>query len=882
MNDRDSTRWLLAVDAGLVLSVFAVPFAYGGRHSIGETLLVFAAVWSSLVWALFQMFHTQPSWIRTRVEPILLAFLAVGILQVIRLPQALLAWLSPSTVDVLPLWSSSDATSPFSGPWPYLSLSVSETTPRIAIGLAYVLLFYVTAQRVRSLDDAGRVLKWIASAGAAMALFGFLQFFFSNGLYYWVIDLPQGTMSDRLKGAFLNKNHFAQFVALSIGPLTWWLVSRTEERADERPQKFNETQRRRIPRAVTTGFLIVSVGLVSTAVLVSRSRGAFVSVGVSCAVMVLALYARSLISRRLLAGVAGAGAVGLLVLAILGHRELGRVAERLENWDNNGRFDIWQANLDVFQEFLLVGTGLGSHLDIHQRHLDTPFAIGQYSHAESGFLQIATETGIVGLVVAAICLTLCIYWCGYGVRMSQDRRATLLLCAALCSLMISSLQSVADFVWYVPGCVVPALLQMACACRVFQIERDRQRPKSRPREILLPRPVFAVVVILVLPIGGWMASQWLPRLQAQAHWTNYRKVILSGKTGKDISRDINVVSDSRWPVLQQVLRDLRAAVRLNSNDSRVHTRLAVQYTRLFHLLQKESDAALPLNQIRDAAENGGFESHEEVVEWLHRAFGDNMKYAFAAAKHAHRAIELNPIDGIAWLYLSELSFLLDSPPGYDRKCIAQSLELRPYNAQVLYAAGRDARLDGDVEQWVEYWKMAFQRDEDIQLEIIRSMAEWTPAPVEIVVKAFEPDIDAVERMIDVLKELGQKQNQLKAIAFLANQLTERAQVPDNRNRSDDWRRAAVAFAQTGAHDQVESSFRSSLTAAPTNFRAHLEFGIWLMNQGRATESVEQLQWCQRFAPQNEQVQQLAAELTRRSRRNRNVRQVSAESHSTSG
>ena len=74
-----SRRSLLVIDAGLLLGAFAVPFAFGGRHSIGEFILVCSAVLCTTGWVLHQFASEESDWVRTRIEPLLLLILAVEV-----------------------------------------------------------------------------------------------------------------------------------------------------------------------------------------------------------------------------------------------------------------------------------------------------------------------------------------------------------------------------------------------------------------------------------------------------------------------------------------------------------------------------------------------------------------------------------------------------------------------------------------------------------------------------------------------------------------------------------------------------------------------------------------------------------------------------------
>jgi O-antigen ligase len=278
--------------------------------------------------------------------------------------------------------------------------------------------------------------------------------------------------------------------------------------------------------------------MVMTAVVISRARGAFVALLIASAVLVVMLFLKSLINRKQVAALVAATAMAVFLFGIVGHRELARVTERLHDWDSNGRVDVWKANLDVFREFPLVGTGVGSHVYIHQRHLDQPYSLARYTHAESSYLQIGSETGVLGLILMTACLAVAFFWCIRGVRISQNRTVTLALCCVTCSWLISCVQSVADFVWYIPGCMVPLILQLACACRLYQFEADNQATFETKRIWHLPRSSVAIATLVLLPLAGWMVSEWMPRLLAEPSWSNYRKVVLADYTGKDIADNV--------------------------------------------------------------------------------------------------------------------------------------------------------------------------------------------------------------------------------------------------------------------------------------------------------------------------------------------------------
>jgi len=851
---------LKAVDFGMVFAIFAVPMAFGGRQSIGQFLLISSAIWTALCWALYQLTRPEPDWVRSRIEPILLAIMTVGVLQVVPLPVSLLNSISPKAAEILPVWFSGDGAGVVEGPWPFLSLSVGESRAGLAIGISYLLLFIVTVQRIRSKEDAFRILRWIATAGAVMAVFGLVQYALSNGKFFWVFEHPQGTTADRPLGGFLNKNHFSHYLALCACPLIWWCFTRLEHHRSE--TSFSEGMRTGTSgrTKLVAGVLILGLVAVGAAVLLARSRGGILALSAATTVTMLTVYLKGQISGRQMAAMSGIGVVALFVVALFGEQDLARVVQRLDYLSDNGRSEIWDANLKIASDFPLTGTGVGSHRYIYPRYLDQPFSAGEYSHAESSYLQILSETGIVGFGVMIVVLLTCLYWCCRGVRLSQDRETTIALCTLTGALVGACLHAAADFVWYIPGCLMTLVLLMACACRLYQFQRDLLIAPVRPTVRVMPRPVFASGLILLGCSGLWSLEIWLPRLQAEPYWVEYRRLVLADELGKvDPAEDASdkPQDDRGRKKFRQELLAMRNAVRRNPDDARFHIRLATHYETLFNLLQANSDNAMALSQIRDAARDAEFESHEEMLAWLDTAFGGNIQYAQAAARHAQRAIQLNPLEAYGYLYLTELSFLLDAPHTAPRDLLAQSLELRPFNGQVLFVAGRDAILNNDAKNGIKYWSMAFHRNEYIQRQIIHHLAQLTPAVTDVLTtQGFEPDVDALERLIEITESLQQPVEREKALRLLAVKLVDRATAEINRERASDWLRAGWAYGELDEVAEVSKCLDRALESAPSNFVVRLEIAAWKLKQNRSSDALEHLQWCQRISPDHPKVRQL--------------------------
>ena len=230
-------RFLLqVVDVGLAGVIFVAPLLMGGRHAVGQLALTVFAVAAAWAWAIRQCFQPDARWRPTAATPLLLLGLAIVVLQIVPLPPWLLARLSPATADVLPLWGADAGAAAWLGCWNCISFTPSETLAGLVIFLDFLLLFLVVAQRIRHVEDVERLLRWCALSAVLMASFGIVQCLTANGKFFWFYAHPFSDTCHGATGSFTNRNHFAECLALGVGPLIWWLQDAMRRRAGDSPR----------------------------------------------------------------------------------------------------------------------------------------------------------------------------------------------------------------------------------------------------------------------------------------------------------------------------------------------------------------------------------------------------------------------------------------------------------------------------------------------------------------------------------------------------------------------------------------------------------------------------------------------------------------------
>ena len=261
----------------------------------------------------------------------------------------------------------------------------------------------------------GRRLPWlvggILAIGAFQALIGLWQFGLrGTGPDHFAI---LGDRFFRAYGTFEQPNPFAGFlglvfpicVGIVLGVAMHWFQAK---KPSLRPWLI--------------GLLLLASAVMGAALLASWSRGGWLGMGAAILVMVVALPRRSWL---------GFGLVALLVVSVLGLQVLGllpgSVSTRLTDFTEYARFEDvrgvgindanfavverlahWQAALNMWHSNFATGVGFGDFEPAYPvyRLINWPIALG---HAHNYYLNVAAETGIVGLL-AYVVLWVAVFW----------------------------------------------------------------------------------------------------------------------------------------------------------------------------------------------------------------------------------------------------------------------------------------------------------------------------------------------------------------------------------------------------------------------------------------------------------------------------------------
>lgn len=839
-----------ATDVCLCLTFILVALGFGGRAAIGQLFLVAGALATTTCWLLHQLTASERKYVWSGSEWLWCLGIAVAAIQIIPLSQPWLLWLSPQLNDLLPLMLSSTTSGILPGGWNQLSLAPAETASGLATFAAYGLLFLVMVQRIQALDDAERILCCAALASVVMGAFALLQYKFSNDKFFWMVDHPFMTTSHCALGCFTNRNHLAQFLALGVGPLVWWILRRfhDQEQAGDNglaPPVHN----------VAVLLLLAGLGATALASLLCYSRGGLLSLTIATIVSLGLLYRLGLVSAKLVLGLSVAGAVIGVIFFVTGMETLEKRLEgTLASNSNEGRYVIWQSNIDVARDFPWLGTGIGTHADAYHLHFDQANEDSmEYTHAECGYLQVASESGMCGLAVAFAFIAFSLRHC-LRALWHHDLKYQSVAAAVLASLLANICHAAFDFFWYTPSCMFLLAAQLAAVTRISRSmvtvseSEDLIAPGFR-----LPRLITLVSGCGLAASGVWMLGHKIPAAQAEPDRMRY--LTLAYQNSAQDEEDPDTVEE-RGDYL------IRAA-KLDPSDSKLQESAGMEYLRRFDALQQTSENPLSFGQIRDVVKGSGFESLAKMKAWMQLAVGKNVKMLQLAVKSYRRAVHASPLRAYSYVKLAELGFLELSSDDDEMKVLKQALRLRPHDPQVLFQVGRNVMLSGDVEGAMEYWREAFSRSRRIQSIIVTQLAPQVEP--EFFLDNLKPDWEAQGMVARAYQELDRVDAARPIWIRHINEGMQRLKSPLPEQR--------LEYAILSMHDACQALedtdlairiLNRGLKRVPQSYLIRNRLAWELYSAKRYREAAEHLKWCASRRPDDEGLQMAAAQATKES------------------
>ncbi len=433
----------------LLLLASVMPLAFGAG-SPGLYLPAFTIVY----------LLSAASWVRARFDRslgrgappvpgarLLWAIVALATLQLVPLPPALLGVISPASWAFHHLGKEELL-------WEPLSLSPGATGRGLFCVGAVMALYAFACREYRSEAWRRRALATLAVAAAALGTVGLVQAASeAPSRIYGVIDVDF-QRAWAIWGPYMNRNHFAGYVAMMVPLGVGLAVAGTAE--------FRHLRRRfgfgralgdaSFPRALQWSAFALYLAVASQA---PQTRGGLLCLGAGlAALLLLAGHARVVLTASALLGL---GALSLL--------DFSNVSSAFEGRGMN-RLGIWKAMLPMLQDFPVFGTGLNTFL-VAFRPYQVDFRSYWVTAAHNDYLQVVADLGLLG---AALAVPL-----GLGlVRAMLAARGDALLAAAAAGVAGAAAHAVFDYALQVPANA--AAFAILCGVLAGGVGLQRRQP----------------------------------------------------------------------------------------------------------------------------------------------------------------------------------------------------------------------------------------------------------------------------------------------------------------------------------------------------------------------------------------------------------------------
>lgn len=394
-----------------------------------------------------------------------------------------LAWACAQTSSLLPahlwhpLWiAAQPALEAVGGGGAAGMVSADPAMTRAAIlRLAtYGGIFWLAVQLACDRKRAREALILMAAASTLYAIYGLAAYFSGAKTILW---MSKWAYVDDLTSTFVNRNAYGAYAGLGMVFCFALFL-----------HALRPSSRQSAPRAyeMAETFLIhalpylMALAILGSALLLSHSRGAFISTGAALAALMIALVTGRIVRPRtgLLSALLVLG-MGFAVLGVSGDRMVQRLAnESTQDYDEE-RLNAYHLTMRAIEDTPLTGTGLGAFTPTFRLYRDAslPRAV-DWDYAHNVPLEMALDLGLPAAALFHLCLAVIFGVCVRGLIVR--RRDGIYPAAAIGAATLLGAHGLVDFSAQMPA--IAAMLAMILGIGYAQSwnTADRHRNTGEP------------------------------------------------------------------------------------------------------------------------------------------------------------------------------------------------------------------------------------------------------------------------------------------------------------------------------------------------------------------------------------------------------------------
>lgn len=234
--------------------------------------------------------------------------------------------------------------------------------------------FFLANQAFQSRQEFSALAWFLVLLSFAVSVLGIIQYFTSPGHIYWM----SGLAVNKPFGPFVNRNHFAGFVELTLPTGLAMLTLRG-------------IRREQVPLMILLTLVPIS------AVVLASSRAGIICVGLEICGIAAFRLSRRRAERVRIAPVAIAVVAGVMLIGWIG---VGHAVERFLPSHTAGvplgkRLSMTRGALNIFLDHSLAGTGLGTTIAVYPRY-ETMYDGRVVDHVHDDYAEALAEAGVLG------------------------------------------------------------------------------------------------------------------------------------------------------------------------------------------------------------------------------------------------------------------------------------------------------------------------------------------------------------------------------------------------------------------------------------------------------------------------------------------------------
>ncbi len=441
----------------------SAPFPYGAVLPAGELKIEIAAFGCL---ALAFLSRPRRGWLGRAALPAAAAaaIAAVGLFQLLPLPPGALARVSPISSKIYHETAGILRTAGTPAPSPRISIAPTDTSRTILLTLAYIALFLGAAILLRS-RARRRIFAAVVVASAAIQM--------------GAAAVSAG-VEERLHGPFINPDHFAAYLEISLA-LAFGALWREILTGGDAARGIEEGAARVETRILRLGGWILLWGFIGSGIVLTRSRGGILAAVLSTFALVAIGFASRRRRRRFRTTIAAALALllGLAFVAGATKKEaiLRFLASDPRDMGADLRVGIWKTSVETANAFPVFGSGLGSFREAFRRFQPRGME-GLVEQAHCDALQLFVTEGWIGLILGLALVASLFAVLGRALARQPHREENAFVLAGIGALLSLVLHGLVDFNMSIPA--IPATLAAVLGA-AWAAGRDERVHRERPR-----------------------------------------------------------------------------------------------------------------------------------------------------------------------------------------------------------------------------------------------------------------------------------------------------------------------------------------------------------------------------------------------------------------